>query len=271
MAKLVGYATPFVGVLEHTYVASDDGYSWECFGSNTGGRVLCLDDGDSSIADCLSYNRNYASGTNAMPGISTYADITYGVHGVCHQASNRILYATGAAGVTVASAKGYPWSQFLYGTYGSEGVPWPRLAHCGTVRSLGVVMKRIGDKTTQLGLQVPKPDAQRDSRAPISMAAIAEQESRALQELQALFDKCFGPSVYDRHKIADVAEYQRNFRERRHELAAKLAKHEIGPEQFAVLIKGAIKDTADECERVLGSADFERVFGVSSESAANLI
>jgi hypothetical protein len=44
----------------------------------------------------------------------------YGYRGVCHQVSNRVLYATavGKAPVTVEGAKGYKISRHLYGAYG---------------------------------------------------------------------------------------------------------------------------------------------------------
>lgn len=51
----------------------------------------------------------------------------YGVDGVCHQLSNQILYATKDAQngpLTVASARGYHVSTFLYGNYGFRHLAW---------------------------------------------------------------------------------------------------------------------------------------------------
>lgn len=45
----------------------------------------------------------------------------YGVHGVCHQVSNQVLFPTGAR---VQEAKGYRFSSAVYGTYGTTSDEW---------------------------------------------------------------------------------------------------------------------------------------------------
>lgn len=57
------------------------------------------------------------------PSVQSHAGITghYAYRGVCHQVSNRVLYATAvgvAAPITVRGAKGYKLSRHLYGVYG---------------------------------------------------------------------------------------------------------------------------------------------------------
>ncbi len=93
---------------DHTYVTSSDGHSWACWGRETGGSIICLGEGDSDIADCISQS-------------SSHAGIIYGVTGVCHQTANRILRP---ARKTVSSANGYSLSWALYGVYGGTNRGW---------------------------------------------------------------------------------------------------------------------------------------------------
>jgi hypothetical protein len=91
----------------HSYVTSSDGYAWECGGGTYGNiNPICSGTANSSTADCIS------QGWRSMAGV------VYGVTGVCHQASNRILYETGQ--------KVWFWAFYvslpLYGYYGSIGV-----------------------------------------------------------------------------------------------------------------------------------------------------
>lgn len=96
---------------DHTYVRSDDGYKWGCFGRDSGGSQVCAGTAGSKKADCLSKPRTSVY----------YAGLLYAVHGVCHQAANRILYRTGR---TVSAANGYWASWAVYGTYGTNYAEW---------------------------------------------------------------------------------------------------------------------------------------------------
>ena len=109
---------------DHTYVTSSAGHVWPCFGRSGGGAQICSGVGNVDRADCLSNPESRAG-------------IVYGVTGVCHQTANRILWPSGQ---TVSAARGYRWSIFTYGTYGTDSVtlvnyspthhPWPELAAC---------------------------------------------------------------------------------------------------------------------------------------------
>lgn len=142
MATLTGYKIPTSGTsqsvvqdpmlpaqlrgrLDHSYVDSDDGYRWGCFGRDAGGSKINAGTGSSACADCLS--RPIDSG--AIPPV--YAGLKYGRTGVCHQAANRILRP---AGIDVARIRGYPASLFVFGQYGRGG--WPQWQQCA--RNIGV-------------------------------------------------------------------------------------------------------------------------------------
>lgn len=67
---------------DHTYVTSSDGGAWGCYGRCTGGTLICSGNGNTAVANCL-----------ARP--NAQAGIVYGINGLCHQMSNRILYPAG--------------------------------------------------------------------------------------------------------------------------------------------------------------------------------
>ncbi len=109
---------------DHTYVLSDAGHVWPCYGRSSGGRAICDGLAELNDADCLSR-------PNSTAGID------YGFTGVCHQMANRILYPSGA---TVEDALGYRGSLLAWGTYGRDlstmrfyspiTFPWPKLIEC---------------------------------------------------------------------------------------------------------------------------------------------
>ena len=66
--------------LDHTYVVSTEGDNWGCNGRCVGGKKICEGVANLPLARCI-------AGPNGM------ANIDYGVNGVCHQISNRILWS----------------------------------------------------------------------------------------------------------------------------------------------------------------------------------
>jgi hypothetical protein len=135
MDALSGFSIPITGTSwDHAYVTSRSGKKWECFGRDVGGSEICSAIGDSQFANCLS-DPKYATWPIVIPFVSIYAGITYMKTGVCHQAANRILRATGDPGIEVATARVYGLSLFAYGTYGKDPVPWPQLVKCATTQA----------------------------------------------------------------------------------------------------------------------------------------
>jgi hypothetical protein len=117
-----GYAIKMTLPADHTYVTSDRGHVWPCWGRFAGGNLICMGQGNLDEGDCLSQPNSEAG-------------INYGVTGVCHQTANRILYPSR---LLVSRASGYIGSVFAWGTYGRHGVrlfspstfPWPELRNC---------------------------------------------------------------------------------------------------------------------------------------------
>ena len=122
-ATIEAWAVPVQGLqmLDHTYVVSSCGYRWGCFGADSGGSIVVPSGtGDSNIAECLSHPR---------AGRRVYAGLTYFVHGVCHQASNRVMEPTGRTLSSFgARVRGYHISLIRYGIY--RLAPWNREAFC---------------------------------------------------------------------------------------------------------------------------------------------
>lgn len=99
------------GVFDHTYVACSDGTLYGCFGGAAGGRFLMEGNGDSEVVECHSLH-------------ASQAGIYYGVTGVCHQATNRILASTGKMIDSIRrydKSPSFVCATFLFGHY---GLPW---------------------------------------------------------------------------------------------------------------------------------------------------
>jgi hypothetical protein len=109
---------------DHTYVTSSHGHAWGCYGRSAGGILICSGLGNTDVADCL-----------AQPNCE--AGINYGINGLCHQMSNRILLP---AQQFVSQAAYYRYSFSLFGAYGATRPggrrysptqnPWAELYNC---------------------------------------------------------------------------------------------------------------------------------------------
>jgi hypothetical protein len=251
METLSGNAMPaqFNGAnWDHTYVESDDGQKWGCFGRDSGGRLLASAKGDSAFANCLSFQRRLASGLVVAPGYSIYADIIYGVTGVCHQAANRILHP--AAGIDVASANGYRQSLFLYTRFGAIGgiplqVPWSQLSHCSKLHP-----QAPSGNTSQVGMPTMKdPKAAALSRKLDTVyqdRQIGLNHPVAREELRAMADVYLGEG-YDKDKIESVARLQQAMQQSHKELASALESGQINAGIYVDRLRQLLLDTASKC------------------------
>ncbi len=114
-AKVLPVDSKFVGkILDHTYVVSEENDVWECNGRFKGGKDNVSGYGDLNISRCIGKNNT---------------GIVYGVTGVCHQMSNRVL---ASVGVELEGVGGYLLSTILYGTHGIDAEEWQeRKYSCG--------------------------------------------------------------------------------------------------------------------------------------------
>jgi hypothetical protein len=96
--------------VDHTYTTTDDGGCWEGFG----GECSC-----ESGPACRTWQE--APVPRQCPGHWFYR-WTYGVHGVCHQATNNEAFYMGAPdGIVDVRVRGMGLSTALFGYWGTDG------------------------------------------------------------------------------------------------------------------------------------------------------
>jgi hypothetical protein len=132
---------PIIGKIwlgDHTWVTADDRRCWRVLGGTDDfycgssrwqgntyipptiqfggrpvtGRELSRASGETNKTNCMGGSETWFFGK-----LPVYADIIYGVHGVCHQMANRLLLSCGS---TVANANGFVLSAANYGIYGTR-------------------------------------------------------------------------------------------------------------------------------------------------------
>jgi len=212
-------------------------FNWYCWGdfhvqggtpANVSG-FLGERDGDLTQARCLVEPN--ANSLQAEPARGTI--FRYGREGVCHQLANQILFASGgngAAPLTVASARGYMFSSFRYGTYGRNDAAWKsKRDSCSPRRkrpqggSGGVQMKHNPDDFETrarevLGRQNPKLLSQllalRTQTQRLSVRQWSKSHTPSAEELNAsnqeMFDRAadlLGPDKFER--IFGVPPYEK--------------------------------------------------------------
>ncbi len=106
------------GKADHTYVIGVDKntgneLTWTCGGAYEGGRELTTGEADGLTCDCISRRMEEIGLTGGLAGIR------YGIDGVCHQASNRIMYP---AGLVVDKANGWKLSSSIFGILGLKAI-----------------------------------------------------------------------------------------------------------------------------------------------------
>lgn len=235
-AVLDGFAIPaaVLGQLwDHTYVGSSCGLLWGCFGRSSGGTSLCSAAGNSIMADCLSQ-------------VGSRAGIRYGRTGVCHQASNRILYATRPQPATVSLCRGYQISFYAYGDYGLRA--WPERLRCDPPGGGG----GSGGGSVMVGFQLnDKDDSSREIKTLIGRANLRH--------------------ALEKSKVDQLARIHSGFRRTQAKLVSSLEKGELTPNDYFEQFNLALRETMIQNERVLGHEDFVSVFGEAGRAPQGLI
>lgn len=230
---------------DHTYVASSVGDLWPCPDgcTCTGGILLAKGYGDRNVADCLSYDKHTPVRPSPPIG-SRYADLEYGIDGVCHQMSNRILYATNNSlnpqPIDVIKARLAPVTYFLFGKYGlgKSDADWQRLHFCTNSLFYGGGGNPSGD------------DRMDDS----DRFDISSQISGFRQR----FDVQLGADHKDRESVMMLAEH--TFRAQS-ELRESLREGHISREVYLHEINLHISRMMEEMSSMLGSDGYRRLFG----------
>lgn len=237
--KLYIWANPLkvVSVLDHTWVTTYDpvavcppdtscGDYWYCWGIchetgqyNPEARLLITHDGEMTLATCIS-----------VPNVENdHAGITgiYGLHGVCHQVANRVLFSTATEheeALLVDGAHGFWLSYFLYGDYGGKGDNWEQVQI-----KCGVVNIRPNDMELQ------------------AMSVM----------LQATLGPAFSPEMIDQLRLI-----QNEMLERKHELEVMVEQKQMKAEEFAIAINNLLTEFLPRLVEVIGKDYSQIVFGV---------
>jgi len=176
MTTLYAWATPAFSSdspVDHTWVTDYDNrvdpYSkiaavekaqanyWYCWGkfhiqgssSEQPNGYLGSASGDFALAQCLCLPNKESDSIPPHTRPNACGTIYYyGLDGVCHQLANQVLWATGGTGttpLTVALARGYRASSFIYGAYGILHHDWSaNISRCAAPPSSPSAVNTMG-------------------------------------------------------------------------------------------------------------------------------
>lgn len=238
--KLYIWANPLklISVLDHTWVTTYDpiascppdissGDYWYCWGIchmtgqyNPQARLLNSHDGKMTLATCISTPND----DNDHAGITGI----YGLHGVCHQVANRVLFSTEnehEGPLLVDGAHGFWLSYLLYGDYGGKGDNWEQVQ-----KNCGVVNIRSNDMELQ------------------AMAAM----------LEAVPGLTFAPAMMDQ-----LRELQQEMLAQKHEYALRVEQGQMRVEEFATAINKLLTDYLPRLAEIIGPDYSRTVFGIA--------
>lgn len=255
MGILTGHALPvqnlpFVG--DHTYVTSDQGHAWGCFGRTAGGQTICSGNGSEKVADCLSKPNGEAG-------------LRYLVTGVCHQAANRILYPAG--GILVDKATGYRLSVFAFTTYGLGS--WPEKQRCmpptgtatGSTLAIppssgpgGPIMSKLEKRAVEYTRRIRELYAREASAKLFPL-------DRAVEETAIAADVNLGRDEISLQELLKVIAVQQGLHELQYELSRSFERRRMTADEYYTSLSGLLSRTFEECEDILGPERFKKMFG----------
>jgi len=169
----------------------------------------------------------------------------YGIDGVCHQLSNRILWATtkGAGDpLTVDGAKGYGASRWLFGTYGSNVSEWQsRIARCTAAAAA---------PTAAAG-------------TPVAMAMHMAAAPRSLDaDLDAMIREKLGPE-FSRAKAERIRQVRARALSAKALLDRKVQSGQISGAAFAASVNELVDRGLHDTARVLTPDEYKKLFGLA--------
>jgi len=249
---------------QHTYVTSDQGDSWGCWGGSSGGTSICSGSGSVPRARCLA-------------GPFGIAGIIYGVTGVCHQTANRILFP---AGVTVYKAGGYWASLLVYGVYGTNTVAW--LASLGTCYAIIPAFKKPASARKKQPAKQPRVRAA-DTKTKAFMANVLALHESGLAnlgrpDLKALAGKETGllldhlaPKPLTTAVKNNIIRLRQQNDDRLRALADMVHAGKIDGPKFAADGNAAITGLFSKLARTLGAQAYTDMFGQPPQVEVKLI
>ena len=89
-------------------------------------------------------------------------------------------------------------------------------------------------------------------------------------EMLAMVDTFLGPD-YDRESVRELLAWQSEMHYAQERLLTAYEHREISAERYVTEFNGVVGETFSMCEDLLGSKDFERLFGTTAADIGGLI
>lgn len=178
--------------------------------------------------------------------------------------ANRILWP---ADVLVDSAKGSRLCLLLYGHYGRG--PWPERDSCCHLQGADDLLAARNPKPMT---GPPKKTGLSEPEAAYVSETCAQERfvEESVSNLRALVDKNLG-GAFNPGKRARLEQIIARMAQEQYDLIGAIEHEQMSPEDYFDRFTRLIRQAFDEIDRVLGRADFERLFGASPEAARTLI
>jgi hypothetical protein len=196
---------------------------------------------------------------NCLSQVNGQAGIRYLRTGVCHQAANRILHPSRT---TVVRARGYPWSQMLFGVYGLG--PWPQRAQCYQPPIGGASPSSPGAGGPAVAGRPGASGSDSFSDYDKSVTLVNESgmgdDKVRRADLAALVQLGLGKPLDD-VAFAQLADIQDRLQIHQEKLVHLLDAGQIGPDLYLALLNEASVAARDRGIKLLGHADFKAIFG----------
>ncbi len=268
---LYAWADPIAGggqmrLADHTWVTTFDSpsacpppadywYSWggcHSTGPLASARPLAHGPAELGVARCIC--QADVEDYRFLPEDPAHGGIDfYGISGVCHQLSNRILFASAAPGrepLTVEDAHGYFVSRFLFGTYGADAAEWSaRKSRC----------------------LAPPPAAPAALGTPVAMAMAAAAPQATLDaDLAAMLRRRLGPEL-SRSKMEAIRSLRASLLTRKALLDRELLRGIRSPRSFAEEVNALVNRSLRQAAQILGRGDYQRLFGIPPEESIGVV
>jgi hypothetical protein len=261
------WANPIAGagnLVDHTWVTNFPAgspcpppqtywYSWGgCHetGPGTTARPLASHAANLAVAKCIC---TPDLGEYSPPESPTHGGINfYGIEGVCHQLSNRILWAaTSGTGdpVTVEGAKGYEVSRWMFGIYGTTTDDWQqRIARCAAAAATASA--------------TPAPH--------VMMAMMARIPKNLNEDLNVMMREKLGPQL-SADKAARIVQIRGNVLERKSALETQVKTGQIAPRVFATSVNDLVNEKLREASQHLTPDEYRKLFGVAPGERIDIV
>ncbi len=266
--RLYAWANPLgvaANLADHTWVTSFPAasscppspsywYSWggcHATGPGTTARPLATHEADLAVARCIATPDLLEY---LPPGSPSHGGIDlYGIDGVCHQLSNRILWATtkGAGDPsTVDGAKGYGVSRWLYGTYGANVGEWQaRITRC----------------------MAPPPAPAAAPGTPVAAAMMRMAAPASLNaDLAAMVSEKLGPEV-SAARVQRLVEIRQTVMARKQLLDRRVRSGQLPPRQFAEDVNALVAQGLRQASEVLTPDEYQKLFGLAPGETIGLV